>query len=101
MVHAIRSTHVIWATGHVDPPEAVGERAPETTPPRRGRSRVVCTETPPSRRVVCTETAADALRAYVQRKLEMSTFYAVLGVRPHTVCNRNLDIRTGQGDLGS
>ena len=30
-----------------------------------------------------------------------STFYAVLGVRPHTVCNRNLDIRTGQGDLGS
>ena len=29
------------------------------------------------------------------------TFYAVLGVRPHTVCNRNLDIRTGQGDLGS
>ena len=61
-----------------------------------------------SRLVVCTEclssfvrNAADALRAYVQRKLEMSTFYAVLGVRPHTVCNRNLDIRTGQGDLGS
>ena len=33
--------------------------------------------------------------------IEMSTFYAVLGVRPHTVCNRNLDTRTGQGDLGS
>ena len=34
-------------------------------------------------------------------RIEMSTFYAVLSVRPHTVCNRNLDIRTGQGDLGS
>ena len=50
---------------------------------------------------VCAETAADALRAYVQKKLGMSLFYAVLSVRPHTVCNRNLDIRTGQGDLGS
>ena len=34
-------------------------------------------------------------------RIEMSIFYAVLSVRPHTGCNRNLDIRTGQGDLGS
>ena len=47
--------------------------------------------------------AAFALKPRHDRiaRLEMSTFYAVLSVRPHTVCNRNLDIRTGQGDLGS
>ena len=43
---------------------------------------------------VCTKSRRVA-------RIEMSTFYAVLSVRPHTVCNRNLDIRTGQGDLGS
>ena len=44
--------------------------------------------------VVCTKCAARCEHRNVH-------FYAVLSVRPHTVCNRNLDIRTGQGDLGS
>ena len=58
-----------------------------------------------SRRVasICPEKVSHRLYEMRRRvaRIEMSTFYAVLSVRPHTVCNRNLDIRTGQGDLGS
>ena len=101
-----RSTHVIWAVGHAGRPEAVRELLLEGLSSQEAAALSLALRSPPVLKPQPTRCEHMLRKSKLNgdfrvARIEMSIFYAVLGVRPHTGCNRNLDIRTGQGDLGS